>query len=56
MYYTHLYGEIRKSTILLYMVFDTIKNANCYLGVFGSWSISHTWKGIRDKALQKLTL
>ena len=25
MYYTHLYGEIRKSTILLYMVFgDTL--------------------------------
>ena len=28
MYYTHLYGEIRKSIILLYMVFATTKIIN----------------------------
>ena len=39
MYYTHLYGEIRKSTILLYMVFDTIKKS----GRQPSWKAIHTY-------------
>ena len=29
MYYTHLYGEIPKSTILLYIVFDITHAQKC---------------------------
>ena len=31
MYYTHLYGEIRKSTILLYRVFDVTTKSDINL-------------------------
>ena len=40
MYYTHLYGEIRKLIILLYMVFDIVLNvmvATCRLPVVRFW-------------------
>ena len=57
MYYKHLYGEIRKSIILLYMVFDNIMyiSQNCvfqFCGIFACvfsiiieyFNFNHIWQ------------